>query len=182
MIRINLIPTKRRKKSKPMPMYLIGMVASLLGGLVIFFAVSMYMNSKLDELDARKKTNEQKIKELNKKIKEVKDFEALNKKFIDRKKVIEDLTKNQSLPVRVLDEISLKLTEGVWLVSVNIANNRVSISGVGFSNSDIVNYVQSMKKSELFTSVVLHGTVKQAGSGGVGVDTFSFNISFQIKA
>ena len=179
MIRINLLPsTARKKKTKPMPAYLFGAVAALLGSILIFVGVSYYFNGQITEKNARIAANTAKLKELEAKIKEVKDFEALNKKFMDRKKVIEELTANQSLPVRILDEMAMRLTEGVWLTSMSLANNKINVQGIGFSNSDIVNFIQSLKSSALFTDVVLQGTQRQEQQG---VETYTFNIVFTVN-
>lgn len=177
MIRINLIPTKRKKKAKPLAGYLVSAVFVAIGTLVLAFFVNSYMSSVVEELQKKSEENKQLIAKLDKQIKEVKDFENLKKKFLDRKRVIEELTANQSLPVRILDELSMKLSEGVWLNSVNIRQNKVSLAGIGFSNNDIVDYVENMKSSELFRNVELLGTTKSKKGDVV---TFSFTISFEV--
>lgn len=178
MIRINLIPTKRKKKAKPVATYLVVAVLVTVASLAIAFFANSYMNSQIKDLKDQQAANDAKIKALEAKIAEVKNFEALNKRFTDRKAVIEELTKNQSLPVRMLDELSIRLQESVWLTSLTIRNNKVNLSGLGFSPNDVVDYVQSMKESELFTGVVLHSTNK-VKSGDV--DTFVFQISFTVQ-
>jgi type IV pilus assembly protein PilN len=178
MIRINLIPTKRKKKAKPLAGYLVSAVFVGIGSMVLAFFVNSYMSSVVEELEKKSAENKKLIAQLDKQIKEVKDFEKVKKRFLDRKKVIEELTANQSLPVRILDELSGRLSEGVWLSNLTIKKNRVSLAGEGFSNNDIVDYVQNMKESELFNNVQLLGTNKSKKGD---VETFIFNISFEVK-
>lgn len=178
MIKVNLLPAKRRKKPKPVPTFVIAGVMLLLGSFIVSGYVVYFLNSRIEKLEAQKADNAKKIIELNKKIKEVKDYEARNKVFMERKKVIEELTRNQSLPVKILDEMSKRLTDGIWLTSMDISRGKVSLAGSGFSNSDIVSYVQSLKGSALFTDVALLGT-KCSDKGGVQV--CSFNIKFAVK-
>lgn len=179
MIKINLIPAKRKKKPKHVPPFIIAMILLLMvSGVASAYAV-YYMDSNVEDLQRKKKINTDKIAKLDKRIKEVKDFEKLNQTFLKRKKIIEELTKSQSVPVRILDEMSKRLTDGIWLVSMKISAKSVSISGVGFSNTDIVSFVQNLKASALFTDVVLGGTqLKKSGT----VETYTFNIRLNIEA
>ena len=178
MIKINLIPAKRKKKPKHVPPFIIAMILLLIvSGVASAYAV-YYMDSKVQDLELKKKVNVGKIAKLDKRIREVKDFEKLNQSFLKRKKIIEELTKSQSVPVRVLDEMSRRLTDGIWLVSMKISATGVTISGVGFSNTDIVSFVQNLKVSALFENVVLGGTqLKKSGT----VETYTFNIRLNIK-
>lgn len=178
MIKINLLPTKRKKKAKPLPVYLVTLAFLLLLsiGLVIF--VNSYLNGEIKRLKQRQAENEKTIAELNEKIKEVKNYEALNEKFKARKQVIEDLRKSQSLPVKVLDEISARLSDGVWISTLSINANNITISGTGFNNTDIVTYVENMKNSPFFSEVILQSTQKQVVSG---YDTYTFSMSLKIR-
>lgn len=178
MIKINLLPVKRKKKPKPVPPFLIVGVLLLTFSVIALITYSYVLGSKIEDLESQKAANAERIAELNEKLKEVKDFERLNKKYKERQAIIEQLTKNQSIPVRILDEMNRRLTDGVWLKSMSISGDRINLDGVGFTNSDIVGYVQSLKESELFTEVVLLET-RQAGSGGV--DTYAFKINLKVK-
>jgi type IV pilus assembly protein PilN len=179
MIRINLLPTKRKKKAKPVPTFIVVGVIVLVISLAISLYAGYFMNSKIEALQEQKKANEKKLAELEKKRKEVEKFEALNKTFQDRKKIIEELSKNQSIPVRILDEVARSLTEGVWITGMNISRGAITITGIGFSNSDIVTYVQSLKAAPLFTDVALHSTSRVKADDA---EVFNFSISFKVKA
>lgn len=180
MIKINLLPYKKKKKKpKPLPGFLI--TGSLL--LVVSVSVGMiynfyFLKSKIADLENRKAENAKKVAQLGERIKEVQDFVGLNKTFTDRKNIIESLRKNQNLPVRILDEMSSRLTEGIWLTTMTIDNLNINIDGVGFSNPDIVTFVQHLKASPLFTEVYLHGTAK---SSAEGVEVFTFKITLQAQ-
>ncbi|MFN3481175.1 MAG: PilN domain-containing protein, partial [Thermodesulfovibrionales bacterium] len=104
MIRINLLPVKRKKKPKPLPSFVV--TATFITLLVIFILgyLFYYYNSRLAEARSRFETNKQKIEELKKRIKEVDDFEKLNKTIEERNQIIEQLRKSQNIPVVMLDE------------------------------------------------------------------------------
>ena len=177
MIRINLLPTKRKKKTQPVATYLVTAVVVTIVFIALAFFANSYMGSRIDDLEDKQAENKKLIVSLDKKIKEVMDFEKIKKKFSDRKKVIEELTAGQSLPVRILDELSLKLSDGIWIKSLNIKEEKVSLSGLGFNNNEIVDFVQDLKNSELFKEVLLQGTKKQMMKQ---VEVFSFKISFVV--
>lgn len=155
MIRINLLPVKRKKKPKPLPSFVV--TATFITLLVIFILgyLFYYYNSRLAEAKSRFETNKQKIEELKKRIKEVDDFEKLNKVIEERNKVIEQLRKNQNIPVIMLDELSKGLPKGVWLHSMALAGNSLTIDGYGFTNTDVVAYVDNLKNSKFFTEINL---------------------------
>lgn len=181
MIRINLLPYKRkvRKKPKPVPTYLIVGVLLLVVSSVASAYALYYLKSKIKTLESTKADNKKKIDALNEKIKEVKDFEALNKVFTDRKNIIETLRKAQIMPVRILDEMSKRLTEGVWLNTMSISAGNITIDGVGFSNPEIVAFVQSLKSSPIFKEIYLHETRQ---SNTEGIEIYLFKITLQVSA
>ena len=177
MIKINLIPVKRKKKPKPVPIFLgvmaLLLVLSTVG--VVFYAKSI--DAEIKSLENQKQANAQKLKELQQKVKEVKNFESLNAQVSQRKEIIEQLTKNQSLPVRLLDEMSMSLTDGVWISSLSISGKQIRLSGTGFKNTDIVSFVQSLKRSELFKDVNLLGTSRKMQGK---VETYAFNMTLAV--
>ena len=177
MIRINLIPTKRKKKAKPLATYLVTAALIAVASIALAFFANTYMGSRIKDLQEKSVENKNLLAKLDEKIKEVKNFEAINKKFSDRKKVIEELTAGQSLPVRILDTLSMSLTDGIWITNLSIQKGKVSLAGIGFNNNEIVDFISSMKNSELFKNVVLLGTIKKEIQT---VEVFTFKASFNV--
>jgi type IV pilus assembly protein PilN len=179
MIRINLIPVKRKKKPRPIPKFIfvliVVMAASVVGTLLF------YINRKtvISSLTAQKALNANKMAELEDKIKEVRNFESLNKLFTERKNIIEELKRNQSLPVRVLDDLSSRLSDGVWFTALDIRAGEISLGGMAFTNSDVVKLVQSLKDSPIFTDVYLQETIQTKSDK---VEVYSFKMTMKIKA
>ncbi|MBI4691558.1 MAG: PilN domain-containing protein [Nitrospirae bacterium] len=179
MIRVNLLPVKRKKKAKAVPAFIIYMVLLIMVAVIISGYLFWDLNSKLSSLTKQKTDNENTITELKNKIKEVENFETHKKTLEDRKNIIEQLKKNQSLPAKVLAEMSNVLPAGVWLSSMSVAGRDIDIAGIGFTNEDVVNYVENLKKSQLFTDVNLLGTQK---AGTEKVITYQFTLKCKVKA
>ena len=178
MIKINLL-ARRKKKPKPVPAFLSAGGVLLVLAVIVTFYFNYFMKGKLESLAQQKSDNERKIELLKSKIEEVKNYEQLNKTFTQRKQIIEELRQNQALPVKVLDEISIRLTEGIWLSGLDITGNDIRMDGFGYTNDNVVGFVQNLKDSPLFTGVYLEGTTK---SSQEGVDVYHFSLTMKVKA
>lgn len=179
MIKVNLLPVKKRKKQKPLPTFLIAMVfATLAAGAILAYLVVSF-SGHVSEKKAKVSGNDAKIKELKLKIKDVEDFEKRNADFKKRKEIIEQLGKNKTLTVKILDEIDKLLPSGVWLVSLDVAGNKINLSCTAFTNSDVVNYVDNLKLSKLFTDVYLQESVQAQVSG---YSVYNFRLTFKVTS
>ncbi len=199
MIKINLLQHKRRRKARKVPSFITAGIGLLLLAVLVTFYFDYSMKGKLSSLKQQKAGNESQIALLQSRIAEVHKFENLNEKFNQRKQIIEQLRQNQALPVKILDEISTRLTDGVWLSSLGISPapappakrgpgqkqaaasvaDNIQMSGFGYTNDDIVQFIQSLKGSALFTDVYLVGTSKSSISG---VSVYSFSLTMKVKA
>jgi type IV pilus assembly protein PilN len=162
MIRINLLPVKKkRKKPKPIPNYIVG--GAILTTLVIIGAVFITYNVKAEitNLKNTKAKNEQKLAQLKKKLKELKNYEKLVDDVKKKKEIIIKLRKNQAIPVKVLDELSRKLPDNVWFLKLEVKGKNVFVDGRAFTNTDIVMFVDRLKHSDIFNSVFLTESRRQ---------------------
>lgn len=178
MIKVNLLPVKKRKKAKPIPAFLIATIALTVLAAAIMFYVNYFFSSKVSARKAHVAENENKIKELEKKIKAVEDYEKRNEDFKKRRDIIEQLSKNKALPVKIIDEISNILPAGVWLNSMDIKGVDMSLGCTGFTNTDVVNFVNNLKNSRMFTDVYLQESVQTSISG---FSAYNFRLTFKVK-
>jgi len=180
MIKVNLLATtKKKKKQKPVPAFLIYTVLLTAAVGAIFLYVTYHFSATVSAREAKVRENEKTIAILKEKIKAVEDFEKLNKTFQQRKDIIEELGRNKSLPVKILDEISALLPPGVWLTSADVKGPEVSLSCIAFTNTDVVNYVNNLKNSKLFTEVYLQESVQSTVATAT---VYSFKLTFKVKA
>lgn len=183
MIKINLLPTKKTKKTftirvgiKPnVTLFIITILFILLSEGFVWY----WLKSTISSLIAEKQSLEVRLKEVKEKVKEVENFERDKKVFEEKIAIIQNLKKNQKGPVHVLDEISQMLPERVWLVSLKETGKDISITGSGMTNDDIVKYVNNLKSSKLFRNVQLIES-RQIVDSGVSIYNFSltFNLNF----
>jgi type IV pilus assembly protein PilN len=177
MIRINLLPVRRKKKAKPVPLFVITALLTTLVVIGVLGYLFFYFSSSLKETKMRFEANKQRIAELKNKIKEVDNFETLNNSYEDKSRIIEQLRRNQAVPVIMLDEISKDLPNGTWLHSISVSNQNVSLDGYAFTNSDVVAYVNNLKSSKTFTEVFLQES-KQAEVDKIPI--YQFKLTFKV--
>lgn len=178
MIRINLLPVEKKKKKKPVPAFLIAGILVMLVAVAVMAYLFYYYNTTLEATTMKFKANEQKMAELKKKINEVDNFEKLNKTVDERNKLIEQLRKNQNLPVMLIDEISKSVPSGVWMSAMTSTGSAVNIDGYAFTNADVVVYINNLKASALFSEISLQES-KQTEMEKIPL--YQFKLTFNVK-
>ncbi len=178
MIKINLLPVKKKRKAKPLPGFLLTGLAVFAISAAVAGYLYYFVNSRVALRQAKIADNDRRIEELAKKIKAVENYEKLNATFQNHKQIIEELGKNKTLPVKALDEISALLPPGIWFNSLDIKGQDLNVNGTGFTNSDVVNYVNNLKKSQMFTDVYLQESIQNQASG---LPVYVFKLAFRVK-
>jgi len=177
MIRVNLLAVKRKKKAKPLPSFVVSTTLITVVVICVLGYLVFYFNSRLQSTKNRLEDNKRKIEELKEKIKEVENFEKLNKAIDERSKIIEQLRKNQTIPVKMLDEVSRDLPNGIWITSLSAAGGTGTLEGYAFTNSDVVAYVDNLKTSKLLTEIYLQES-KQAEVEKIPL--YYFKLTFKV--
>jgi len=179
MIKINLLPEKRRRR-RVTPFLNILIPGSIITGITILLLIifTFHLNSKISTLENEKTIKEKRLNELKETLKEVENYERDNKAYREKSRIIELLQKNQSVPLRLLDEVSERLPEGVWLTALVDKKGVVSIEGYAFTNSDLVGYVQNLKNSKYLTDVAL---LESRQTTYEDVQVYKFKLTFKIK-
>ncbi len=177
MIKINLLPSGKKKAIILPPNIIYGIVATVIS-ILVFAGFTVYLNRQVSAMQAEIITKEQRLKKLQAALVEVTNYEKNNQEFREKAMIIEQLKKNQIVPLRLLDEISEMLPNGVWLTELQDKGGVVSIDGYAFTNSDLVTYVQNLKSSKYLTDVMLIES-RQAEIGEFSV--YKFKLTFKVK-
>ena len=180
MIKINLLPTKKKPPRK-----VIDLQQQLLLGLLIIVLVVMGMwffwnrqANKIASLEKSKTAAEERMRVQENVLKEVKNVEEERKKYTEKIGIIQQLKKNQEGPVRLLDEISKALPLGVNIASLSVSSNNINIEGEAFTNDDIVRFVDNLKASRLLSDVTLLETSQAKHEG---IDVYKYKLQFAYK-
>ncbi len=182
MIKINLLSSQKAKKTRKK----IEIQSQLIGASVVLSVVIlgcgyvwMVLGERVDHLQSEKAKLTAELGVLKTKVKEVENYER-DKKIVEEKiNVIEQLRKNQSIPVLLLDEVSKSLPQRVWLVSLIEQGGTVDLDGKATTNSEIVDFINNLKKSSLFKDVQILES-RQSMEGVISI--YSFKLKWAIVA
>ena len=171
MIRINLLATgPRSRKAKPQwdvrAEALIG-----IGVLLVTLTGCWYYAASLDE-DIQAKQSE-------KQVKAVQDFEEKKKQLEAKNRIIDQLEKSRTGPVKVLDHVSQSLNPlKVWLVRLNLKGNNVELEGRALTNDDVVEFVNNLRRTDQFGAIKLMES--RAGLDNK-MNTYQFKLDLSMK-
>lgn len=178
MIKVNLLLVKKKKKQKPVQTFLISTIFITLATVAILAYLVFFFSGLVSERQAKVRDNEVKIAELKQRLKDVEDYEKHNANFQKQKEIIETLSKNKAQPVKILDETSKLLPVGVWLTSMEIKGDIINLGGTAFTNTDVVNYVDNLKKSQFFADIYLQESVQVQAEG---ISIYNFKLTYKVK-
>jgi len=176
MIRINLLPSGKKKAVLIPPSLIYGAIATvifIIAAVVLIF----YLNGQISGLQADVSAKEKRLQQLQATLKQVQNYERDNAEFRQKTQIIEQLKKNQIIPLRLLDEVSEMLPKGVWLDKLSDKGGTVTIEGYAFSNTDLVGYVQNLKNSKYLSSVML---VESRQMNMEQKSVYKFKLTFRI--
>lgn len=180
MIKINLLGAQRTKKKKKK----VGVESQLIwfGLFMVLLALGWFSGWRMfDQRVASLKSvaldRSQELAALKVQVKAVENFEA-NKKIVkDKIQVIQKLRKNQSVPVFLLNEISQRLPERVWLDSLTQRAGAIELTGKATTNSDIVDFTNNLKNIPSFQNVQILES-RQGKDGNISI--YSFRLQWDV--
>jgi type IV pilus assembly protein PilN len=180
MIKINLLPSKKKPAKKLTEFQKQLSLGSLIMAIVLGGMWSYYMtlSLRISSLVRTKTVAEAKIREQDNMLKEVKSVEAERAKVAEKIAIIEQLKKNQGGLVHLLDEVSKALPLGVNFLSLSEKNYQIDIEGTGFTNNDIVRFVDNLKASPYFSDVYLVESVQTSVDA---MDIYKYKMQFSFK-
>ncbi len=180
MIKINLLPTKRKPTRKVTELQKQLILAVLIFGGVAAGMTFYYiaLTQKISQRQQEKAVAKKKADDQENMLKEVKNVEAERKLVTDKIAIIDQLKKNQQGPVRLLDEVSRALPNGVNISSFVESGGNVSLAGDAFTNEDVVRFIDNLKHSPYFADVALQETSQAVAEG---IEFYKYKLQFRYK-
>jgi len=158
MIRINLLSLRRSagsRKAADSRKFLIVTGIALLVVLAGGLGAGYLMDQQISDLSGQRRAAEKDLATLKAKAGEIANFESDRDAFEQKIAIIRQLRANQSLPVKLLDQVAMQLPERAWLLRMNAKGGELTIVGRAMGNSDIVEMMQRMKSVEVITNLQL---------------------------
>jgi type IV pilus assembly protein PilN len=171
MARINLLPWREeaRKLKQQEFAVLLGIFAGIAA--VIVGLIHVHNTRLIDAQMDRNTYLEQKIAELDSKIKEIQELENEKRRLLDRMRAIEQLQTNRPLIVRFFDELVYSLPDGVSVTSLSQRGTNITINGVAQSNARVSSFMRNLESSDWLANPQLD-IIQASGADGVRVSQF----------
>jgi len=147
MPHINLLPWReaaRQERQRQFAVIAVG--AAILAALVVVLVHFQYSGMIEDQI-RRNQFLENKIKEVDKQIAEIKTLKEDKKALLARMEVIQKLQRSRPEVVHLFEEISKATPKGVYLLNADRAANKVAIEGVADSNDSVSAFMRQLNAS-----------------------------------
>ena len=188
MIRINLLTEAKaaaaRKKAPILPtgakLNNLVFIAGIAVGVIYLAIMGLHLYNTKTRLADEITRARQEADRLKSIIEEVKGYEDKKASLEAKINLINDLKTNQKGPVRLMDEISKALPDLVWLTSLDLSGNQVTLKGRTLSPNAVATYLENLKKSPFFAEPVFRNLGQEGG--GLGIYGWEMNLTFKPAA
>jgi type IV pilus assembly protein PilN len=116
-------------------------------GVAAFLGAMFWMDARINNQIDRNTYMQAQIKEVEKKLEEIKELDKTRSKLLQRKQVIEQLQANRSQMVHMFDELVHTIPEGVRLTSLKQVGDVLTLEGVAQSNASVATYMRNVEAS-----------------------------------
>jgi type IV pilus assembly protein PilN len=184
MIRINLLPIGRRpveeKIRKEISVFFLLLFFSL--ATMAYFHVGH--TREIKRITQEKKNIDKDILRYQARQRELDDLKKKESMLRKKLGVIDNLRQNRDLPVRVLDELAVRVpSDKMWIKSLNQKGNSLSLTGVARGNEVIAQFMEALAKSPYIdeNGVVLKQS-RQVNISGYKLKNFNLTAKIVIPA
>jgi len=181
MIRINLLPLKEIKAEFGRRQQLI--VAGVCLGVAVAAIIGLYLfqSYRLSNLEKELAGLRKEIETLNVQVKGVAELEKKVAEVRGKIKVIDDLNKMRTGPVRVMESLSSVTPTRLWLTQYRETGGNLHMEGLAIDHQTIADFLKALSGSAHFKNVELIETT-QVEEEGVPLKRFAAraNVLYQL--
>lgn len=139
--------------------------------LAVPYALKMYEERLFQEKHnniaaARVQLNQatEEVNRLGSVVEVVSRFEKERTRLENRLKVIEELAKGRLREVIAMDKVQSMIPERGWLTGFEMEGEKLVLQGIALSEKDVMDFVQRMEESNVFSEVVFTSTSDPSGA------------------
>ena len=184
MIRINLLPIGRRPVEEKVRKEISIFILLTFFSLAVMAYFHVVHTREIERIKVEKKTVDGEIRRYQDRQKQL---DALKKKedvMRQKLKVIDNLRKNRDLPVRVLDELAVRIpADKMWIKTLSQKGDTLTLTGVARGNETIAQFMEALAKSPYIdaNAVVLKQS-RQVTVEGYKLKNFDLNCKIVVPA
>ena len=175
---INLLPWREeRRRAKDRQMLSTAVLIWILCGVTVFAGYS-YLQHLKDNQNDRNQYLTKEIAKLDRKIKEINKLRAQKENLIARMEVIQNLQRERTQVVQLLDDMVRKLPDGVFFETVSKKGSKFSFTGTAQSNARVSSLMERLDSSDWFANPDLN-VINITPSQGIRLSQFDLKVSQQ---
>ncbi len=176
MIKINLLPVKEDKLIAEAKGFLAICVISIVVVIVLVVSNSSLLTAREQESRERIAEADAEIAKLKSIMGEIQNLKDKKAKLQEKMDMIIKLQEQNIGPVRVLDELSLKIPSNkIWADKLTIKGNKLDLDGKTLENQEVANFMKQLENSLFFSNINLKKVTKDKVVQGVTVLSYGLN-------
>ena len=176
MIKINLLPVKEDKLITEAKGFIAICLISIVVLIVLIISNSSLLEKREEESRERIAEADAEIAKLKTIMGEIKNLKDKKAKLQEKMDMIIKLQEQNIGPVRVLDELSLKIPSNkIWADKLTIKGNRLDLDGKTLENQEVANFMKQLENSLFFSNINLKKVTKDKLVQGVTVLSYGLN-------
>jgi len=173
-IEINLLPWREQRRLRSTRRFKQGLLLTLLFGLLIGWGVAEYEKSQVRAGQARLAMIERDTESLTRDIQAMHDYRELRERMLKQIDVIGELQSSRPLTIRVLDQLTATLVDGVHYTELDRKDSRLELSGVAASNRQVSDQMRALEDSTAFDIPLLSDV--QSAEGAAAAKRFHMSV------
>lgn len=178
MLQINFLPVRQLKKREKAKNQLVAFFLAFATIVAVCAAFWWLQSHNLDVAEEQNRSLKQQVENESKTLATIDKLNQEKAELERKTKVIEQLKKESSLTVRVMDEVASRVDSArLWLNSMTETGANVELKGIALDNESIAQFMDSLKTSPFVRDVSLAESSQQSLAGR---DLKSFSISCQV--
>ncbi|WP_081686814.1 PilN domain-containing protein [Chitinilyticum litopenaei] len=176
MIRINLLPHREQKRLARQRRFVSVLVFSVIAAAGIVTLGYLFLAAKLEAQNQRNEFLRAENLKLDQQIAEIEKLKADKQAMLEKKTIVERLQSNRTEAVRLMDELTKKTPEGIYLKDVKQADAKLVMVGLTQSNARVSGFMQNLTESPLFEQPTLV-EVKASTGASANLSEFTLEVS-----
>lgn len=144
MIRINLLPHREAARKKRREQFYGHLGLAALAGLAVAALIYAFYDARISEQQARNAFLQSEIAQLDAQIAEIATLQKELDGLKSRQSAVESLQADRNLPVHLLNEMVMRLPEGVYLRTLKQEDASILIEGVAQSQERVSELLRNL--------------------------------------
>ncbi len=172
MLQVNLLPVREARRKADLRQYGMQLVLMLILTMGSIGLIHSRIGDQVERGQARVKQMQNDINQFKPQLEQVAAFKKRKGELEKKIDVIDGLDRARTGPVRVLNELSMRTPDRLWLTSLSTKGKTISLQGQSLDNELVALFLRSLGDSEYFANVDLDSTKLGAQKGGLKLVTF----------